>query len=175
MNIFTLLLPVFLKWGIFHPVSGTNCTPNALDYHPSIGIQVEYVDYIPTNTTAPGTYNMNVEDNFDNILFFLDQLMGKIYQYDGDSVSKVFDITSSPLPQSITLDWKRVRPPQTNKIHAMTQGSSRNEVYVVFTSTTFPSGFTEAQAKLPPDGAFPGYICADPPRFVRDLYRISGN
>ena len=99
---------------------------------------------------------MHVEDNFDSILFFLYQLIVKIYHYDGDSVSKVLDHSSSPIPQSITLDWKRVRPPQTNKLHETIQGSSSDEVYAVFTSTTLPSGYTEAQAKLPPEAAFPG-------------------
>ena len=168
------LTSAFLAWTTFHSVHGSTCSPpDPLDYHPSIGMKVEYVGSVPTNTTDAWTYNMNVEDNFEDSLFFLDQLMGKIYYYDGDSVSNVFDIATSTIPDGITLDWTsaHVGAAQTNKVHAMTQGSSSDEVYVVFTSTTLPSEFTEAQAKLPAEGAFPGYICPTP-QFTRDLYRI---
>ncbi len=60
---------------------------------------------------------------------------------------------------------------QVNRVHAMTKGSSEDEVIIVFTSTTLPSAYTEAHAQLPPEGAYPGYICSTP-LFVRDLYRI---
>ena len=76
------LATAFLTWTTFHSAHGSStCSaPDPLDYHhPSIGMKVEYVgSSVPTNTTGAWTYkNMTVEDNFDDSLFFLDQLMGK--------------------------------------------------------------------------------------------------
>ena len=155
--------------------SSSSCAPDALDYHPKIGMKVEYVGSVPTTTTDAWTYNMNVEDNFDDSLYFIDQLMGKIYSYDdsSSSVSKVFDISESDIPDGVTLDWvtSHAGAAQTNKVHALSKGATSDEIYVVFSSTTLPTEYSEAHAKLPAEGAFPGYVCQEP-QFARDLYRI---
>ena len=159
----------------FTASSHASCTKDALEFHPSIGMQVEYVGSVPTNTTDAWTYNMNVEDNVDGSLFFLDQLMGRIYFYDLSSsdVTKIFDMTTSTIPDGITLDWVNSHAGigQTNRVHAMTKGSATDEVIIVFTSTTLPDEYTKAHAQLPPEGAFPGFVCPEP-QLARDLYRI---
>ena len=157
---------------------GQSCSgPDPLDFHPTIGMQAEYVGSIPTNTTDAWSYNMMVQDNFDDgTLYFLDQLMGKIYSYDESSsdVSMVFDMSSDGvIPDGVTLDWTNLHggAAQTQRVHAMSKGSTSEEVYVVLTSTTLPTEYSKAHAQLPAEGAFPGFVCAEP-QLARDLYRI---
>lgn len=167
----------------FTASSHASCSkPDPLEWHPSIGMQVEYVGTVPTNATAPWSYNMQAEDSVDGSLFFLDQLYGKIYLYDESSsdVTKIFDMATSTIPDGLTLDWVSMHTGtgQINRVHAMTTGSSSDEVIIVFTSTTLPPEYSEAHAQLPPEGAFPGFVCGDEnnePQLARDLYRIGSD
>ncbi len=158
----------------------STCSPDPLDFHPTIGMQVDYVGSVPTNNTQAWSYNMNVEDNFDNgALYFLDQLNGIIYAYDSSdsSISKIYDIATDYIPAGLTLDYPVgavAGPGQTSRIHSITKGSSSSEIIVVFSSTTLPEGYTEAQAQLPLEGMFPGYACVDP-QPIRDLYRLGND
>lgn len=121
---------------------------------------------------------MMVADNFDDKLFFLDQQFGKIYCYipdDGGNATKVFDMDDeSTIPDGLTLDWLGPGAAQTNKVHMVSQGKTSDEIYVVFQSTTLPTSWTEADAPLPPPGAYPGYMCKSDGNstFVRDIYRV---
>lgn len=102
------LITAFVLAANVGTAGATSCSkPDPLDYHKSIGMKAEYVGSVPTTSTDAFAYNMNVEDNVDGSLFFLDQLMGKIYMYDEStsSVSKIFDMAESDIPEGITLDW----------------------------------------------------------------------
>jgi len=160
------------------PSAPPPCSPDPLDFHPTIGMQVEYVGSVPTSTTAAWSYNMNVEDNFDNALYFLDQLNGIIYAHDGaDSVTKVFDIATDIVPAGLTLNYPaspHAGPGQTSRVHAITKGSSSTEVVVVFSSLTLPVEYSQAHAQLPVEGMFPGYACVDP-QPARDLFRLGND
>jgi len=156
------------------------CAPEALEFHTSIGMQVEKVGSVPTDATNPWSYNMMPADNLDR-LYFMDQQFGKIYCYDeaDKSVKKVFDMSTpeQQLPEGIDLSWTYGTAAQTQKVHAMSQGRSIHEVYVVLMSKTLPAGWTQADATLPAEGAFPGYACKDgvgfnETHFFPDMYRM---
>lgn len=158
--------------------SANECAPDPLEYHESIGITVEKVAQIPTEITAPYSYNMMPMDNFvGDTMYFLEQQFGKIYAYDQTTseVRKVFDMKKSRLTlgltEDLTLDWTYGGAGQTTRVKSMTQGKKSNEVYIVFTSTTLPEGWTEPDAFLPPSGAYSQWVCYGQ-HFVRDIYRV---
>mmetsp|Transcript_2751 Transcript_2751/g.4151 ORF Transcript_2751/g.4151 Transcript_2751/m.4151 type:complete len:512 (+) Transcript_2751:73-1608(+) len=171
----TIACPLFLlAASVFPAASAENtCSPDPLEFSTSIGMKVEKVGAVPTNNTGAWSYNMMPADNFDDALFFMDQSEGMIYSYDDSdsSVTKVFDMATSDLPAGITLDWTYGGAGQTFKVHAMSQGKTSDEVYVVFMSSTLPTGWTKADATLPPEDAYPGYAC-NGTVFFKDLYRI---
>jgi len=172
------------------------CAPEALEFHPSIGMQVEEVGSVPTSAHSPWTYNMMPADNFDDALYFMDQLFGKIYFYIEDpptepgappqdsSIKKVFDMNDpEQLPKGIDLTWEYGSAAHTNKVHAMTKGKPEefrghvfDTVYVVLLSKTLPTEWDHADATLPAEGAFPGYACfkedPDKTHFFPDMYRM---
>lgn len=157
-------------------ITGTNeCAPDALEFHDNISMKIERVGSVPALATDPFSYNMAVMDNFEgDTIYFLDQQFGKIYSYDHEtsSTSTVFDIDSSKIPKGLTFDWQYGVAASTFKVKAMTQGSKSNEIYIVFTSSTLPKGWTKPDAKLPPPGAYSQYACGpDDPTFIRDIYR----
>ncbi len=168
-----LVVLLFSNYGLAQGASA--CHPDPIQYSEEIGMKVVKVGSIPTDTTGAWTYNMMVADNFDDKLFFLDQLMGKIYCYDpssGDEPALLFDMATSTIPDGLTLDYKTPGAGQAMRVHMMSKGKTANEVYVVFSSSTLPTGWTEADAKLPPEGAYPGYMCPEGSAvFIRDLYR----
>mmetsp|Transcript_4311 Transcript_4311/g.5298 ORF Transcript_4311/g.5298 Transcript_4311/m.5298 type:complete len:442 (+) Transcript_4311:258-1583(+) len=108
---------------------------------------------------------------------WISYLIVYMYSYDAgtNSVTKVFDIATNTIPDGLTLDYPtspHAGPGQTSRVHAMTKGSSSDEVIVVFSSMTLPTEYSEAHAKLPAEGMFRGYVCPDPPQFARDLFRL---
>jgi hypothetical protein len=150
------------------------CSPDPLEFSDSIGIKVEKVGSVPTENTDAWTYNMMVADNFDDKIFFLDQQMGRIFCYDpatGGDTMKIFDMTESDIPDGLTLDFPGPGAAQTNRVHMMSQGKTSDEVYVVFSSSTLPTGWTEADAQLPAAGLFDGFFCYGE-EAVRDMYRV---
>ena len=79
------------------------------------------------------------------------------------------------IPSGLNLDFSSSSPHLTHRVHSMKQGKESNELYVVFHSTTLPTGWSEPDAPLPPPGAYPGYACnanGIVPEFVRDVYRV---
>ena len=160
-----------------HLAFGTSCAPDPLDFNSEVGMMVEKVGNVPTNTTGAWTYNMGVADNFDRegLLFFLDQSQGRIYSYSDETVSKIWDMAEDEIPSGLTLNWSAFGAGQQFKVHAMTQGSKTGEVYVVFSSTSLPTGWTEPDAPLPAPDKYFGYVCdavGKTPVFVRDIYRM---
>jgi len=157
-------------------VQGVACSPEPLEFSETVGIRVEKVGSIPTTTTGAWSYNMMVADNFDDKVFFLDQLMGKIYSYDPESSEEpalLFDMNTSEIPAGLTLNFNYPGAAQANRVHMMSKGKTANEVYVVFSSSTLPTGYSKADAGLPAEGAYPGYMCDGYETvFVRDLYRV---
>lgn len=135
---------------------------------------MEKVGSVPVTTTDPFAYNMMVQDNVGDTIFFLDQLSGIIYYWDeaSSSAMKAWDMAEDTIPDGLTLDYTGVGAGQTFKVHSMTAGTTSGEVIIVFSSTTLPSEFSEAHAKLPAEGAFPGYMCEEP-ELARDLYRAN--
>jgi len=83
---------------------------------------------------------------------------------------KVFDMATSDIPSGLTLDFSSSGAGQTNRVHMMSKGKTSDEVYIVFSSSTLPTGWTEADGKLPAEGAYPGFFCGGEV-FVRDMYR----
>lgn len=177
----TLLFPQ-LKHSLtnFLVTAASSCAPDPLEYNEEVGMMVEKVGSVPTNTTAAWSYNMDVADNFDEegLLFFLDQAQGRIYSYSEDSaVTKVWDMAEDEIPSGLDLSWSLFGPAQRFKVHSMSQGSKPAEVYVVFSSTSLPTGWTEPDAPLPAPDKYYGYVCHSPANnktavFVRDLYRM---
>jgi len=151
------------------------CATDPLEWSETIAMKVEKVGSVPAQATGAFSYNMHVMDNFDgDTIYFLDQQFGLITSYDHSTseTKLVFDIASSDIPDGLTLDYIYGSAGQIFKVKSMTQGSSSDEVYVVFSSTTLPTGWTEADATLPPAGAYSQWVCGpDNPTWVRDIYR----
>jgi len=148
-----------------------SCAPDALDYHETIAMKIEEAGSIPVavNDTYPFSYNMMVADDFVDTTFFFDQKNGIIYDESG---SKVYDVSSDPIPDGLTLDHPTTGASTTMKIAAMARGNNKEEITVVFASSTLPPIISEAHAQLPPAGAYPGYYCGPGDHnFTRDLYR----
>jgi len=156
-------------------VVDASCAPDVIEFSETIGMKVEKVGSIPTSTPGPYSYNMMVYDNFDDKLYFCDQKLGKIYSYNptsSDEPTIIFDMETSEIPDGLTLDYLAPSPTQASRIHSMAQGKKSDEVYIVFGSSTLPSGRFQVDAQLPPEGAYPGYLCPkDNATFVRDIYR----
>jgi len=158
--------------------SANECAPDPLEYHESIGITVEKVGQIPTVITAPYSYNMAAMDNFvGDTMYFLEQQFGKIYSYNQTTskVKKVFDMRYAPnIPEGLTLDWTYGGAAQTTRVKSMTQARNSENVYVVFSSTTLPKGWTAPDAFLPPPGAYSQWACGGSGNvtFIRDIYRV---
>lgn len=152
--------------------------PDPLEFSETIGMQVEKVGSVPAINTAAFSYNMYPADTFDEYpMYFIDQKEGLVYSYYEDgTVTKVFDMTTSPIPAGMTLDFTFGAASAEFRVQQMSQGAKKGEVYVVMMSSTLPDGWKKADAELPAEGAFPGWVCtADngkTPEFVRDLYRV---
>uniref|UniRef100_A0A7S3QGA5 Phytase-like domain-containing protein n=1 Tax=Chaetoceros debilis TaxID=122233 RepID=A0A7S3QGA5_9STRA len=150
------------------------CSPDPLEYSEAISLKVEKVGSIPTQTTNAWYYNMQSMDNFDgDTIYFLDQKFGMIYSFDTSTseTKTVLDMKSSDnIPEGLTLDWSYGSSGQTYKVKSMSQGTSSDEVIVVFTSSTLPPGWTEADSKLPAPGAFGAYVCGGV-TWIPDIYR----
>ena len=133
-------------------VEGAVCSPDPLEFSKTIGMKVEKVGSIPTNTTDAWSYNMAVADNFDDKVFFLDQLMGKIYCYDpssGDEPALLFDMATSTIPGGLTLDYSAPGASQVFRVHMMSKGKTADEVYIVFSSSTLPTGSSKTIRNYP--------------------------
>lgn len=162
----------------FVQVDGRSCAPKSLEFSETIGLKVEKVGSVPVINTGAFTYNMAPMDNFDgDSIYFLDQNNGLIYSYStstGDTQT-LFDMNSSPVPDGLTLDWTYGGASATYRVKSMTQGLSSDEVIVVFASSTLPTGWTEADAKLPPPGAFGQWVCSPESEggmvWIPDIYR----
>ena len=176
--LFSLLRHTDAQVKIYEPPA--ECQPDVLEFSTDIGMKVEHVGNIPSSTTAAWSYNMMVQEGFDKHVFFLDQKFGKIYSYNsemanGGTISKVWDMDKDDIPSGLTMDFSPSIPEATFRVHSMAQGKESNELYVVFHSTTLPTGWSEPDAPLPPPGAYPGYACNANglvPEFVRDVYRV---
>lgn len=157
--------------------------PDPLEYHAEKGFRVEKVGSVPITTDAAFSYNMYPADNFDgNIMYFLNQKEGIIFAYDYDTsmVSSVFNMATSPIPDGLDLSWGYSTfgsSGATYKVKAMSQGPTSDSVIIVFTSATLPTGWSEADGKLPAPGAFGKSICdnanmtGNPYYWVDDVYR----
>mmetsp|Transcript_8166 Transcript_8166/g.11774 ORF Transcript_8166/g.11774 Transcript_8166/m.11774 type:complete len:529 (-) Transcript_8166:434-2020(-) len=158
------------------PAVADVCAPDALEFSETIAVAVEKIGAVPAINTDAFTYNMAVMDNFTGeTIFFLDQKNGVIYSFNTvtSDIKTIFDIQTSIIPDGLTLDWSiAVGSSQTYRVKAMTQGSSSDEVIVVFTSETLPTGWSEPDAKLPPPGAYGQWICREGEKaWVADIYR----
>ena len=162
----------------FVQADGHSCAPEPLEFSETVGLKVERVGSVPVINTDPSTYNMAPMDNFDgDSIYFLDQNNGLIYSYNtstGD-IQTIFDMESSPVPDGLKLDWTWGAAALTYRVKSMTQGLSNDEVIIVFTSSTLPTGWTEADTKLPPQGAFGQWVCSPESEggmvWIPDIYR----
>lgn len=139
-----------------------NCAPDALEFSETMALKVEKLGSVPARNTDAFSYNMAAMDNFDgNVIYFLDQNNGLIFSYDASTseTKTIFDMATSPIPAGLTLDWAYGPASQTYRVKAMTQGSSSDEVIVVFTSSTLPSGWSAPDSSLPPPDAYGRWVC----------------
>jgi hypothetical protein len=177
---FSLFYTTFLLPTISSVTTAQTCAPEPLEYTDEVGMMVEKVGNVPTNTTDAWTYNMMVSDTLrkQDMVFFLDQFKGKIYCHSGnagDEVMKIWDMSEDEIPAGLDLSNASFGAAQQFKVHAMTQGAYKNQVIVVFSSQTLPAGWTEPDAPLPAAGKYSGYACdrdGETPVFVRDIYRM---
>ena len=169
---------IFLPQGLIE-AQDSPCEPNSLSFSETMALSVEKVGSVPAINTGAWTYNMQPMDNFDgDLLFFLDQKNGFIYSYDA-ATSEVKTVlnTGSPtseVPDGLTLDWDFALASSTYRVKAMTQGPSKDEVVIVFTSSTLPTGWDVADATLPPPGPYGQWVCDSSSQlvWVPDLYRM---
>merc|ERR1712183_338125 len=94
-----LLLGLYFDGSVIQ--ADTTCSPDPLQFHNTIGMQVKQLGNVPTKKTEASSYNMFPADNFSNNVFFLDQLLGIIYDYDdtSQSIKKLLDVeTSDQIP-----------------------------------------------------------------------------
>jgi len=171
-------ITLFLVHSLSGFASASDCAPDALEYHESIGMTVEKVGQIPTVISFPYSYNMMPMDNFvGDTMYFLEQQFGKIYSYSQTTseVKKRFDMDNAKsIPAGLTLNWEYPGAAQTFKVKSMTQGKNKNFVYVVFTSSTLPDGWNAPDTGLPPPGTYSQWVCGNDKNqstFVRDIYR----
>lgn len=158
-----------------------DCEQPLLPFSEECGIQVEKVGAVPAVNTFPFSYNMAPFDNFrGNTIFFVDQKEGIIYSHTGGSkksaVTKVWDMSEDDIPSGLTLDWEfTASSAATYRVKSMSQGKG-SDIIVVLTSSTLPTGWTEADATLPAAGAIPKYACRGTEgqelEYVEDIYRV---
>jgi len=150
------------------------CSPDPLEYSEEIGMIVEKVGSVPQENTDAFSYNLAVADTHQNTgrLFFMNQMLGKIYSYENESVTKIWDMEENEIPSG--LDFNFYGPAaQTFKVHNILEADNADEIIVVLTSTTLPTGWSEPDAPLPAPGAYPGYVCKfGNTTLVRDIYRM---
>jgi hypothetical protein len=145
---------------------------NSLVVSDKVAMEIEYVGSVPITNDAPSSYNMRVNENFDDGVFFTDQAEGIIYWYpmgrkdDGPAI-EVWNKQTGVLPEGMDLSYSFEGAGQRQYVHAMAPGSKKDEVYVVFTSSTLPEGIPYAGLPAP----FPGNICTTN-ESVPDLYRL---
>ena len=159
-------------------VSAQTCSgPDPLSYNTEKAFRVEKIGSVPANNTDAFTYNMYAVDNVkSDMMFFLDQKEGKIYSYDTSTneVTTLFDKDTSTIPDGLNLDWIYGSAGQEYRVKALTQGPTSDTVVVVFCSSTLPTGWSEADAKLPAPGAFGKAVCKTddiPYEWMNDIYR----
>lgn len=151
-----------------------DCYPDPLEFSETMALKVEKVGSVPAINTAAFSYNMSPMDNFDGTtIFFIDQNNGIIYSFDSatDETKTVFDMKSSHIPDGLTLDWTYGGAGQTYRVKSMTQGASSDEIIAVFTSSTLPPGWSEADATLPAPEAYGQWVCDEEPVWIPDIYR----
>jgi len=156
--------------------TAAQCYPDPLEYSEEIGMKVEKVGTVPNNNTAPFSYNLAVADTHQKSgkLFFMNQALGKIYSYDKGKVTKIWDIEENETPSGLDFDFQGPAG-QRFKVHNIVEGDNADEVIVVLTSVSLPTGWSKPDAPLPAPGAYPGYVCNAPGRnvtFIRDIYRM---
>eukprot|EP00548_Thalassiothrix_antarctica_P008021 CAMPEP_0194142260 /NCGR_PEP_ID=MMETSP0152-20130528/11575_1 /TAXON_ID=1049557 /ORGANISM="Thalassiothrix antarctica, Strain L6-D1" /LENGTH=523 /DNA_ID=CAMNT_0038841171 /DNA_START=287 /DNA_END=1858 /DNA_ORIENTATION=- len=178
LSILHLLVVLAVKQESDNLFVRANCEQSVLPFSDKYGIKLEKVGAVPAINTAPFSYNMNVYDNFNgDFIFFVDQNNGIIYSHEGGctvgEVAKVWDMSVDSIPDGLTLDWAYASAPQIFRVKSMTQGPD-NEIIVVFTSSTLPTGWTESDASLPAPGAVQRYACReDSLSLVEDIFRVS--
>jgi len=165
-------------WALLFTIRTTaaRCYPDPLEYSEEIGMKVEKVGTVPNNNTAPFSYNLAVADTHQKSgkLFFMNQALGKIYSYDKEKVTKIWDIEENETPSGLDFDFQGTAG-QTFKVHNIVEGDNADEVIVVLTSVSLPTGWSKPDAPLPAPGAYPGYMCNAPGKnitFIRDIYRM---
>mmetsp|Transcript_10740 Transcript_10740/g.21356 ORF Transcript_10740/g.21356 Transcript_10740/m.21356 type:complete len:531 (-) Transcript_10740:173-1765(-) len=154
--------------------TAAQCSPDPLEYIEEIGMKVEKVGSIPNPNTDAFSYNLAVSDTHQKSgkLFFLNQMLGQIYSYDNATVKKIWDMEENEIPSGLDLGFYGPAG-QTFKVHNILEGVFTEEIIVVFTSATLPTGWLEPDAPLPAPGAYPGHVCKFPhTTFVRDIYRM---
>ena len=104
-----------------------------------VGVKVLYDNRVPVTSTDAESYNMMVAENFDTLIF-IDQLSGKIYEYDepNNAFNVIFDIETFGAISGIAYS-EAVFNGNAKKVHQIVPGINDDEVYVVFTSDTFPN------------------------------------
>uniref|UniRef100_A0A7S2RK10 Glucose/Sorbosone dehydrogenase domain-containing protein n=1 Tax=Eucampia antarctica TaxID=49252 RepID=A0A7S2RK10_9STRA len=156
-------------------VRAEECKPLPLEFSNTMGLMIEKIGSVTAINTDAFSYNMAVFDNFDgSMTFFLDQKNGVIYCFDSNdsTTSTIFDMNTSDIPAGLTLDWSLGSSGQTYKVKSMTQGMADDQVIVVFTSSTLPTGWTKADATLPAPGTYGQYMCGpDNTVWIPDIYR----
>lgn len=166
--------------GLFGVAStAAKCGPDALEFSETIAMKVERVGAVPARSTEMFDYNMAPMDNMadgSNVIYFLDQKFGVIYSYNHDSgaTTKIFDINEDTIPDGMTLDYKFDNSLSSYRVKAMTKGPSPGTVIVVYTSTTLPTGWAEADARMPAPNAFGQWVCGPTPdrlTSLPDIYR----
>ena len=95
-------------------------------------------------------------EQFNGSVIFIDQKEGKLFSYDGDAITEIYDVSVDALPSGVDVDGIN-RPVigfndgSKKKIQSVAPGPGVNSILVVFTSTTLPSGYTGSALSLPTD------------------------
>lgn len=140
----------------------TVCAPDVLDYHSKIGIKIEKVGNVPTKNTAPRSYNMAPFESYnrdgEKVIFFLDQKEAIIYwERDVDNVVKIWDMKENEIPDGLDLDWSNMAF-VTSRVKSISYGKKNQEIVVMHTSKSLPTGWSRPDAPLPAPGTFPGFM-----------------
>jgi len=153
------------------------CKPDVLEYHKTIGIEIEKVGNVPVVNTNPYSYNMAAFESFNSeggkTIFFLDQKEGIIYwERAVEDVVKIWDMKEDQIPDGLDLNWSNMAF-VTSRVKSISFGKNNQELVVVHTSLSLPAGWSEPDAPLPAPGAYPGFMCTgNATERVRDMYRI---
>lgn len=156
----------------------TVCAPDVLDYHSKIGIKIEKVGNVPNKNKGPYSYNMAPFESFNRkgkkVIFFLDQKEGIVFWERGvDDVVKIWDMKENEIPDGLDLDWWGGLSFVTSRVKSISFGRDKEEIVVVHTSKSLPTGWSKPDAPLPAPGSFPGFMCSgDARERVRDMYRV---